>query len=212
TDIGNASDGELFIRSNADGTGGIGISGNYPGAFQYDAWQRLAFTFADNGNGSMTLSKFINGALVGTQIVAADRFGLDISKGALMFSDEDGENSPLYVSSLLVTDKVYSPAEIAALGGPVAGGIAPTPPTIYSTQFDFTTPNLAPTYGPATLGLTQGGATGAFLLKGTVFSRPDAEAGLPAPEAALWDMSDSAGNKLVWTGEGSETWSDYVFE
>jgi Ca2+-binding RTX toxin-like protein len=212
TDIGNASDGELFIRTNADGTGGIGISGDYTGAFQYDAWQRLAFTFTDNGDGSLTLAKYINGVLVGTQSVAADRFGLDISKGALMFSDEDGENSPLYVSSLLVTDKVYSATEIAALGGATAGGIAPTQPTIYSTQFDFSTPDLAPTYGPATLGLTQGGETGAFLLKGTVFSRPDAEDGMPAPEAALWDMSDAEGNKLVWSGEGSQDWSDYVFE
>ena len=212
TDITNASDAELFIRTNADGTGGVGISGDYTGAFQYDAWQRLAFTFVDNNDGTLTLSKYINGVLVGTQGVPADRFGLDISKGALMFSDEDGENSPLYVSSLLVTDKVYSGAEIAALGGATAGGIAPTAPTIYSTQFDFSTDDLAPTYGPADLGLTQGGETGAFLLKGTVFSRPDAEAGMPAPEAALWEMSDAAGNKLVWSGEGSEHWSDYVFE
>jgi 3',5'-cyclic AMP phosphodiesterase CpdA/Ca2+-binding RTX toxin-like protein len=212
TDITNASDAELFIRTNADGTGGVGISGDYTGAFQYDAWQRLAFTFVDNHDGTLTLSKYINGVLVGTQGVAADRFGLDVSKGALMFSDEDGENSPLYVSSLLVTDKVYSRAEISALGGATAGGIAPTAPTTYSTQFDFTTADLAPTYGPADLGLTQGGETGAFLLKGTVFSRPDAQAGMPAPEAALWDMSDAAGNKLVWSGEGSEHWSDYVFE
>ncbi|GGA99633.1 rhizobiocin/RTX toxin [Brucella endophytica] len=56
------------------------------------------------------------------------------------------------------------------------------------------------------------GATGNFLLKGTVFSRPAATGGLAAPEAALFDQSDAAGNKLVYTGPGSTAWSDYVFE
>lgn len=56
------------------------------------------------------------------------------------------------------------------------------------------------------------GATGNFLLKGTVFSRPTATGGLAAPEAALFDQSDAAGNKLVYTGAGSAGWSNYVFE
>lgn len=56
------------------------------------------------------------------------------------------------------------------------------------------------------------GATGNFLLKGTVFSRSTVTGGLAAPEAALYDQSDAAGNKLVYTGAGSAGWSDYVFE
>ena len=56
------------------------------------------------------------------------------------------------------------------------------------------------------------GNTGNFLLKGTVFSRPTGAAGLAAPEAALFDQSDAARNKLVFVGEGSSTWTDYVFE
>jgi 3',5'-cyclic AMP phosphodiesterase CpdA/Ca2+-binding RTX toxin-like protein len=56
------------------------------------------------------------------------------------------------------------------------------------------------------------GNTGNFLLKGTVFSRPTATEGLKAPEAALFDQSDAAGNKLVYTGAGSSGWTDYVFE
>lgn len=211
-DVANGSDGDLFIRKTGATTGGIGIGGNYQGTFQFDAWQRLAFTFEDLGNGNLKLSKYINGAKVGEQTVSADRYAFDVSKGALLFSDEDGENSNLYVSSVLVTDKVYSPAEIAGLGGPKAGGIVATPPTPNSTQFDFNTPDLAPTFGPGEIGLGQSGNTGPFLLKGTVFSRPNAQDGMPAPEAALWDMSDAAGNKLVWSGQGAQSWSDYVFE
>ncbi len=56
------------------------------------------------------------------------------------------------------------------------------------------------------------GNTGNFLLKGTVFSRPTGTAGLAAPEAALFDQSDAARNKLVYIGEGSASWKDYVFE
>ncbi|MDQ8731495.1 metallophosphoesterase [Bradyrhizobium sp. LHD-71] len=212
TDIANNSDGDLFIHKTGATTGGIGIGGNYQGTFQFDAWQRVAFVFEDQGDGNLKLSKYINGTKVGEQTVAADRYTLDASKGALLFSDEDGETSPLYVSSVLVTDKVYTAAEIEGLGGPKAGGIVTTPPTPNSTQFDFNAPDLAPTFGPGEVGLGEGGTTGPFLLKGTVFSRPDAEDGVPSPEAALWDMSDAANNKLVWTGEGAQTWSDYVFE
>ncbi len=215
TDVGNTSDGDLFIKKLADGTGGIGISGDYTGHFAFDTWQRIAFTFTDNGDGSLTLAKYIEGTLVGTQSVSADRFSIDVAKGVLMFSDEDGENSELYVSGLLLTDEVLSAAQIQALGSASAGGILASQPTPYSSQFDFSGDGLAATWGPAQLGLADGGATntvGSFLLKGTVFSRPTAETGMAAPEAALWDSSDAADNKLVWSGDGSSDWSDYVYQ
>ncbi|UXN03902.1 Ig-like domain-containing protein [Bartonella sp. HY406] len=56
------------------------------------------------------------------------------------------------------------------------------------------------------------GDTGKFLLKGTVFSRPAHDDGLAAPQASLYDQSDAANNKLVYIGEGSKDWSNYVFE
>ncbi|MEI2301279.1 Ig-like domain-containing protein [Ensifer sp. MJa1] len=56
------------------------------------------------------------------------------------------------------------------------------------------------------------GNIGNFLLKGTVFSRPTETGGLAAPEAALFDQSDAARNKLVFIGDGSANWKDYVFE
>jgi 3',5'-cyclic AMP phosphodiesterase CpdA len=212
TDVGNANDGELFIRKNADGTGGIGIGGNYTGAFQYGEWQRVAFTFAEQANGSVTLSKYIQGTKVGTQTVSGDRFALDVGRGALLFSDESSETSMLYASSVLVTDKVYTDAEITALGGAKAGGIAATAPTPLSTQFDFSDGSLDASFGAASLGASRGGPLGSFLVKGTVFSRATATPGLDAPEGALYDQSDVEGNILVYGDQAALGWKDYVFD
>ncbi len=172
----NADDAELFLRSNGDGTGGIGISGNYTGSFEYGAWQRVGFVFDDLGNGTTTLSKYIDGALVGTQTLAGDRWKLDVGRGALLFSDESGETSDLYVSSVLVTDKVFTTAEMAALGGVAAGGILAAAPSPVSVQFDFGDAGLEASYGVSSLGFGGiGSGTGNFLVKGTVFARPAAE-------------------------------------
>jgi len=211
TDVANASDGELFIRSRGDGTGGIGISGVYDGSFAYGAWQRVGFVFDDLGNGTTTLAKYIGGALVGTQTLSGDRWKLDVGKGALLFSDEDGETSDLFVSSVLVTDRVFTAAEMAALGGVDAGGVLDAPPSPVSVQFDFGDTTLAATWGVPSLGFGAiGTGSGSFLVKGTVFSRPVAEAGLPAPEGRVFDQSDAEDNVLLWADEAALAWADYV--
>lgn len=208
--VGNNDDGDFFIKDLGNGTGGIGISGNYPGAFQYGQWQRVGITFADNGDGSLTLSKYIDGVKVGTQVVDAARFSLDVSKGLALFTDEDGETSNVYVSSVLITDKVYSDAEMTALGGAKAGGIVDAAPTAGSVQFDFDNETLAPSFGVASLSVGEGGATGNFIVKGTVF-RPGDDAGL-TDEGSLYDQSDSDGNVLIWNDADAKNWHDYVFE
>jgi 3',5'-cyclic AMP phosphodiesterase CpdA len=207
----NADDGELFIRSNNDGTGGIGISGNYTGSFEYGAWQRVGFVFDDLGNGTTTLAKYIDGELVGTQNLSGDRWKLDVGKGALLFSDESGETSDLYVSSVLVTDTVFTAAEMLALGGVSAGGVLAAAPSPVSVQFDFDDASLDATYGVSTLGFGAiGSGSGNFLVKGTVFARPTAEEGLPAPEARVYDQSDAEDNVLLWGDEAALAWDDYV--
>ncbi|MCU0983769.1 MAG: metallophosphoesterase [Acetobacteraceae bacterium] len=209
----NADDGELFIRSNGNGTGGIGISENYTGSFEYGAWQRVGFVFDDLGNGTTTLAKYINGVKVGTQTLLGDRWKLDVGAGALLFSDESGETSDLYVSSVLITDKVFTDAEMTALGGTRAGGILAASPTPTSVQFDFGGADLAATYGVSTLGFGAiGSGTGNFIVKGTVFARPAAEPGQRAPEARVFDQSDADGNVLLWSAEEALGWKDYVLE
>ncbi|NKC33460.1 LamG-like jellyroll fold domain-containing protein [Falsiroseomonas selenitidurans] len=207
----NVDDGDLFIRMGGDGTGGIGIGGNYQGSFAYDTWQRLGFTFTPNGADTLLLSKYIEGVKVGEQTVSAARFSLDVGAGASLFTDEDGETSNLYVSSVLVTEKVYTEAEMTALGGAKAGGIEATAPTALSAQFDFNEPTLAPSFGPATLSFGQTGETASnFLLKGTVFAPGTPQAGDPAPEGRIFEMSDSADNVLLWKAEAALGWQDYT--
>ncbi len=209
----NADDGELFIRSNGNGTGGIGISGNYQGSFEYGAWQRVGFVFEDQGNGTTILSKYIDGVKVGAQTLSGDRWKLDVGKGALLFSDENGETSDLYVSSVLVTDKVFTDAEMASLGGVKAGGVMAEAPTPLSVQFDFGDASLGASYGVSTLGFGAiGSGTGNFFVKGTVFSRTEGGEGLPAPEGRVFDQSDAARNVLLWGAEEALSWQDYVLE
>ncbi|WP_374382351.1 hypothetical protein [Dongia sp.] len=208
----NNDDGDFFVKDIGGGQGGIGISGTYPAGFTYGVWQRVAVTFSDNGDGTLTMSKYIEGVKIGTQTVDAARFSLDAGTGLLLFTDEDGETSDIYVNSVLVTDKLFSDAEIATLGTAKAGGILASAPTPASVQFDFNNETLAPTFGAASLTVGEGGATGNFIVKGTVFSRDAAEAGMPAPEGSLYDQSDTDGNILVWGDAAAKNWHDYVFE
>ncbi|WP_374653555.1 hypothetical protein [Dongia sp.] len=210
--VSNTDDGDFFVKDLGNGTGGVGISGNYTGSFAYGQWQRVAVTFTDNGDGTLTLSKYIEGVKVGTQSVDAARFSLDAGTGLLLFTDEDGETSDVYVNSVLVTDKLFTDAEIATLGTAKAGGILDAAPTPASVQFDFDNETLAPSFGVASLTVGEGGATGNFIVKGTVFARDTAEAGLPAPEGSLYDQSDTDGNILVWGDAAATNWHDYVFE
>ncbi len=169
-------------RTQGNGTGGLGISGNYTGSFAYGQWQRVAVTFTDYDDGTLTLSKYIEGVKVGIYLVDAARFSLDAGTGLLLFTDEDGETSDIYVNSVLVTDKLFSDAEIATLGTAKAGGILEMAPTPASVQFDFDNETLSPTFGVASLTIGEGGATGNFIVKGTVFARDTARPGMPAPE------------------------------
>ena len=121
------------------------------------------------------------------------RFSLDVGRGLLLFTDEDGETSDLYVNSVLVTDKVFTDAEIDRPSAAAkAGGIVDAAPTPGSVQFDFDDETLAPTFGVASLTVGEGGATGNFIVKGTVFRPRPADAGLPAPEGAASTTSPTA--------------------
>jgi 3',5'-cyclic AMP phosphodiesterase CpdA len=212
TNVANSDDADFFIHNNNNGTGGIGINSTYPGAFHYDQWQRVVIRVTDTGD-SVTISKFIDGVLVGSQSMDDDRYTIDLAKGLLLFSDEDGETSNLYVSSFLFTDKLFTDQEIAGLGGVKAGGIVAEQPTPYSVQIDFSQPGMTDEWGNSSVVAGQVGAgVGNFLVKGTAASRPEGTDGMPAPEGALYEQSDAVGNILVWGSAGAANWSDYVYE
>ncbi|RDJ23165.1 hypothetical protein DWF00_21195 [Bosea caraganae] len=212
TNTSNADDADFFIRNNNNGTGSIGINQDYKGTFHYDQWQRVVIRVTDTGD-TVTISRFIDGVLVGSQSMDDDRYTIDLAKGLLLFSDEDGETSNLYVSSFLFSDKLYTDQEIADLGGVKAGGIVDEQPTPYSVQIDFSQPGMVDEWGNSSVVAGDVGAgVGNFLVKGTAASRPEGTDGMPAPEGALYEQSDAVGNILVWGSAGAKNWSDYVYE
>lgn len=124
TSTANANDGDWFINP----AGGIGISNNYGGNVPDGTWNRLALV-VDNVAG--TYNSYINGMPVqqNTGLTLDGRFSAE--SVALLFADENQENAAGFVNSVQLRPEALSPTDIAALGGPSAGGIpTPQPPTL----------------------------------------------------------------------------------
>jgi hypothetical protein len=130
----SGNDGDLFIKS----TGGVGISGDYSDTgnstvFNYNAWNRLAFTVDTTQTASATATNtidiYINGKLqnVVQQPSGGSGWGVDkrwsLDPTSLLFADDSGETNAGSISSLRTVNGVLSASQIAALGGPTAAGI-----------------------------------------------------------------------------------------
>ncbi|SEA50490.1 LamG-like jellyroll fold domain-containing protein [Rubrimonas cliftonensis] len=137
TAVANDNDGDLFLRQLVGGEYGVGISGQYEGAIEGGAWARIAFTFADNGDGSSTLVKFIDGVKVGQQTVDTARFTIDAETGFQILTDNDGETFGGHLANFAFTARTLSADEVAGLGGATT---APLPASVLgdgAVIFDF---------------------------------------------------------------------------
>lgn len=128
----NTNDADFFVRG--DGAIGIGDLGYSPaGTIEPDTWYRVVFA-ADLPSG--VVRYYVNGAEVHTRAGGAltdGRFSLNPggdTPSLRLFSDEDGEVSPVLVGAVAFVDSTLTPQQIAALGGPKAGGIFSTAPPI----------------------------------------------------------------------------------
>ena len=124
TSSANGNDGDWFINP----AGGVGISGNYAGSVVDGTWNRLALV-VDTVAGTFTT--YVNGTFAQqTSAGSLDgRFALE--PVALLFADEDQENAAGFINSVQVRPEALGAADIAALGGPAAGGIqTPQPPVL----------------------------------------------------------------------------------
>src|SRR6202007_480206 len=105
-----------------DSSDGIGEPpGPFSGKITTNTWYRIAFT-VDSG----TLSKYINGVLVGTQPSGGldNRLALTPANFAQLFQNSTLNGaSPGYVSSIQLWNSTLNPGQIAALGGPSAAKI-----------------------------------------------------------------------------------------
>ncbi len=143
TDTNNVADADLFVN----GANGIGITGIYDGDLTSGTWHRVAFAFDLL---TSTLSKYLDGALVGTQTLSEGVDGRwSLGPTALLFTDEDNETGVGYVGSIQFHNRTLTAGEIGALGGPNAAGI-PTWSGGGIAQWEFNG-NLASSTGGANL-------------------------------------------------------------
>lgn len=121
TNTGNSDDADFFLL-NAIG-GGPGISGNYRGTVTTGAWHRIALSLrAAPGEGQV--QRYVDGQFVGAIGTTGSGLGERFALGPelLILTDNDGETAPGFLASLAFFDRALSGPEIAALGGPHAGG------------------------------------------------------------------------------------------
>lgn len=211
TDITNVGDGEMFLR-NDGATASLGISGNYDGALEYGQWGRVAMTFQTNAAGQQTLTKYLDGVLLDTQVVDTDvsngsRWSINAETGFLLLSDNDGDTSDVVLNAVHFTTDVLDAAAIAALGGvdrdgPVA---ASADPAAFQLNFDGALDALD--YGSATVEAISMAAPGgaSYFLKGSIFGNPNG-----VGEAALYQQSNGANEVILWLN--GNDWSNYVFD
>ncbi|MDT8316948.1 MAG: glycerophosphodiester phosphodiesterase family protein [bacterium] len=124
TDSANRDDAEMYI--DRSGQNRLGISGRYHGRIREGRWHRVAISVqAASGPGGVgQLHKYVDGEFLGGH---GTNSGGAISRWALgpeflLFADNNGETSSAFVSSIYFIDRNLSMEELAALGGPHAGG------------------------------------------------------------------------------------------
>jgi hypothetical protein len=122
---GNGNDADLWVnRAN-----GLGFGGNYHGTLSLDQWHRIAFVVdaSSTTSANNTVSKFIDGTLVGVNsgISRDGTYGLDPT--ALLFTDNDNETNFGYVNSIQILDVPLPASDIGLLGGATAAGIPVIP-------------------------------------------------------------------------------------
>jgi hypothetical protein len=123
----NSNDGDFFIQQGK----GVGISGQYDGIVNAGQWYRIAISMDLE---SSTMSKYIDGVLVGTQTLssgAGGRWSLwpTGSLPTFLLADEDGETNAGYINSFYFADRALSSSEIAVFGGADTNGVVPEPAT-----------------------------------------------------------------------------------
>jgi len=205
TDLENSSDGDIFLRNSGDGTAGMGISGNYQGAFQYDAWNRVVLSFSVE-DGAHVLNKYVNGELAGTQVLTSEasssRWALS-EDGFLIFSDENGETQEVNLASFAFVPEALDAITVADLGGVDADGPFDSSPAEGSVQLNFDGALDATDFGGVTVEQVAVGFDNgtSFAVKGAVASGGEG--------GALFESADMANNLILWQGGD---WSDITFE
>ncbi|MEL6337531.1 MAG: Ig-like domain-containing protein, partial [Pseudomonadota bacterium] len=213
TDPANADDADIYLRNDGE-TASIGISGDYDGALNFGEWSRIALVFETDGDGVQTLTKYLGGVLLDTQQVDADvsdgsRWSIDADAGFLLFSEPNGFTAELFANAFAFTPEVLDESAIAALGGVDVDGPLDGSTDAGAFQLDFDGALDGLDFGTATVEPISlaGPDDTSYLVKGSIFGNPDGEG-----EAALYQQSNGADERLIWLDESAATWRDYTFD
>lgn len=211
TDVTNSGDAEIYLRNDGD-TASIGISGQYSGALSYGQWGRLALVFDTDAAGKQTLSKYLDGTFIGSQVVDGDvsdgsRWSISGKDGVLLFAEPNGFTSDIYANALYFTQDTLDAATIAAMGAADADGPVTAPVGSNDVQFSFDGSLNAKDFGTGTISaITLAGADrSTYQVKGSIFGNPNGTG-----EAALYQQSNGDDELLLW-GDGA-TWQNYSFD
>ena len=108
-DVTNKSDAGLFIKNNQIGRGGAGTMIGYLGELQPDKWYRLLFVVKES-----RAILYLDGEYFGESAQPQDFW--TITKEALLFADEDGEEGPVDVAGIRFWDFALSATHAKRLG------------------------------------------------------------------------------------------------
>ena len=123
------NDAEFFVGngSTTPDSNGLGVEGQFNGTLAPDTWHRVAFAVDLAAPAGQQLTKYVNGALVGSQSLSGGidgRYALGPS-AALFTAGISGLTQPGFVSSIQIVNGTLPAAAIAALGGPNANKLPP---------------------------------------------------------------------------------------
>ncbi len=153
TSSNNSNDVECLL-STVEGNDGLGFNGQYDGDVEPGTWYRLGIVVDCVAN---TMSKYIDGNLVGTQTLDGvdGRWSLYTAahnQPTLLFTSPHNmqETRELYVNSLAIVGCAMSPEDMASMGAPGQRGLFPPeiPRECATTGlWDFENGNLTATVG-----------------------------------------------------------------
>ena len=108
-DVTNKADGGLFIKNNQIGRGGASTMIGYVGELQPDKWYRLLMVVKES-----RVILYLDGKYIGES--AKPQSFWTITREALLFADEDGEEGPLDVAEIRFWDMPLSESIAKRLG------------------------------------------------------------------------------------------------
>ncbi len=189
----NRNDGDFFGQKvNADPPiWALGISGQYDGVLEAGQWYRIVISIDLASVYGPLLSKYVNGELVGEQILGSGvdgRWSLYTEADGLptlLFGDDSGDTAPLYCAAIQFRDYALDAGGAGALGAASASGIPVDGGTRGYWNFRNVNDRLAPVTGftgPSRLTWFSGCAAGTcpFDLADTTSFGPASGYGIPA--------------------------------